>query len=135
VYNPYEKYQKIQLETASQGRLILALYDGAIRFLKQAIDGINQKKLDVANNNLVRTQNILTELMVSLNMDVGEIAHNLYSIYDYMNYRLVQANIKKDISIINEILGLLTDLRDTWEIAIKKTGEKLPQQDKIQRTG
>lgn len=135
MYNPYEKYQKIQLETASQGRLILALYDGAIRFLKQAIDGINQKKLDVANNNLVRTQNILTELMVSLNMDVGEIAHNLYSIYDYMNYRLVQANIKKDISIINEILGLLTDLRDTWEIAIKKTGEKLPQQDKIQRTG
>lgn len=123
--NPYEKYKKAGVQTASGGKLILMLYDGAIKFLNQSLEGLKEKKYDVVNNNIIKGQNILTELMLSLNMNVGEIAENLYSLYDYMNRRLIEANIKKDGEIIKEILGMLTDLRATWEEAIKRSGQKV----------
>lgn len=123
--SPHEKYKKTSVTTASRGKLILMLYDGAIKFLNQSLEGLKEKRYDVVNNNIIKGQNILTELMLSLNMNVGEIAENLYSLYDYMNRRLIEANIKKDGEIIKEVLGMLTDLRETWEEAIRRTGEKI----------
>jgi flagellar protein FliS len=129
VVSPYEKYKKTGITTASGGKLILMLYDGAIRFLNQSLEGLKEKRYDVVNNNIIKGQNILTELMLSLNMNVGEIAENLYSLYDYMNRRLIEANIKKDDKVIKEVLGMLTDLRATWEEAIKRSGQKVVKEE------
>jgi flagellar protein FliS len=129
VVSPYEKYKKTGVTTASGGKLILMLYDGAIRFLNQSLEGLKEKKYDVVNNNIIKAQNILTELMLSLNMNVGEIAENLYSLYDYMNRRLIEANIKKEGEIVKEVLGMLTDLRATWDEAIKKVGQKVVKEE------
>jgi flagellar protein FliS len=127
--NPYEKYKKTGVETASGGKLILMLYDGAIKFLNQSLEGLKDKKYDIVNNNVIKGQNILTELMLSLNMNVGEIAENLYSLYDYMNRRLIEANIKKNGEIVKEVLGMLMELRATWEEAIKRAGQKVVKKE------
>ncbi|MBU0567452.1 flagellar export chaperone FliS [bacterium] len=127
--NPYEQYRKAGISTASSGRLILMLYDGAVRFLKEAKNGLSEKKLDVANNNIIKAQNILTELMLSLNMDVGEIAQNLYSLYDFMNRELIKANAKKDEKPIDNVIKMLVELRSAWEVAVRETGEKIIKKD------
>ena len=62
--------------------------------------------------------------MSSLNMDVGEIALNLFRLYEYMHYRLVEANVRKDIEPIDEVLGLFQGLKEAWEEAIKKLREE-----------
>lgn len=127
--NPYESYRQTKISTASQGKLILMLYDGAVKFLNIANEAIPKKDFSTSNANIIKAQNIITELMISLNMEVGEIARNLYSLYDYMNHRLIQANVKKDSKIINEVKGMLIELRETWDQAIKKCGDKVPTQD------
>lgn len=121
--NPYQQYRVTQVKTANQGKLILLLYDGAIRFLREADAALPGKKYDVVNQKIIRTQDILTELMVSLNMKAGEISNNLYRIYDYLNRRLIEANVKKDAAILHEVIQHLVDLRAVWEDVVKKAGE------------
>lgn len=121
--NPYQQYRVTQVKTANQGKLILLLYDGAIRFLREADAALPGKKYDVVNQKIIRTQDILTELMVSLNMKAGELSNNLYRIYDYLNRRLIEANVKKDAAILHEVIQHLVDLRAVWEDVVKKAGE------------
>lgn len=125
VVSPYDRYKKVKIETASQGKLILLLYEGAIRFLNHAKLSLEDKRYDVVNNNLIKAQDILTELMLSLNMGVGEIAKNLYSLYDFMYRKLIEANIKKDSGLITEIRDMLQELKGAWEQGIKRLGEKV----------
>lgn len=132
--NPYEQYRKAGISTASSGKLILMLYDGAIRFLKEAKNGLSGNKLDLANNNIIKAQNILTELMLSLNMDVGEIAQNLYSLYDFMNRELIKANAKKDVKPLDTVIRMLGELRGAWEVAVRETGEKIIKKDNKEKT-
>ncbi len=122
--NPYaqsaKQYQKQQVETASPEELLLLMYDGAIRFLNVARKAIEEKNIEKTHNNLIRAQHIVTELMASLDMEIGgEVAQNLFRLYDYLHYRLVQANIKKDTAMIDEVLTHLRSLKETWEQAIK----------------
>ncbi len=112
--NAYQTYKKTQVSTASQGELIVMLFDGAIRFTNQAKDFIEAQDFANANEKIVRTENIISELISSLDMEVGEMAQNLYQLYTFVYEHLVQANIKKDPSLLDEVLGLLMDLRDTW---------------------
>ena len=132
--NPYNQYKKSSIQTASQGKLILMMYEGAIKFLNIAIEHITLKRYDIVNSNIIKTQDIITELMLALNLEVGgDIAKNLYSLYDYMNRRLVEANIKKNEEIAKEILKLLLELKEAWDLVVKKTNET--QQTKyIQKT-
>lgn len=121
--NPYEKYKNMQIQTATPGQLILMLYDGAIKFCKLAKKGIEDKNLMDANKYLIKIQDIVTELMISLDMKSGgEIAKNLYTLYDYMMSRLLEANMKKDPLIIDEVQKMIEELRDAWGEAVKKTG-------------
>jgi flagellar protein FliS len=114
--NPYDQYKQTQITTSNQGKLIVMLYDGAIKFLNIALENIPKKKFDLVNTNILKTQDIITELMVSLNMNEGgEISQNLLSLYVYFKRRLLEANIKKDPEIINEVLKLMTDMRGAWE--------------------
>lgn len=123
INNPYEKYKNMQIQTSTPGQLILMLYDGAIKFCKQAKKGIEEKNLMDANKYLIKIQDIVTELMISLDMKSGgEIAKNLSTLYDYMLSRLLEANMKKDIAIIDEVQKMFEDLREAWGEAVKKTG-------------
>lgn len=112
--SPYQKYQHSAVQTASPSKLILMAYDGALKFVKLGIDGIETRQLDKANLNLCKAQAIINELISSLNMDY-DISNDLLSIYDYMNAQLVQANIKKDTEPAKEVLAYLKDLRVSWE--------------------
>lgn len=119
--NPYQKYQENSVLTARPEELTLMLYNGAIKFLKQALISLEANDIQKTHNNIIRAQDILTELLSSLDMEY-EVSNNLYALYDFMYYWLVQANIQKDeegINKINNVINLLEDLRDTWAEAMK----------------
>jgi len=108
------------------------LYDGAIKSLNIAIELMEKKdsKLDVVSNNIIKAQDIVSELMVSLDFEKGgEIAKNLFGIYMYMNRELLSANVKKEIGPLKTVRKFLMDLREAWnEIADKNiSGEEIPQ--------
>lgn len=116
--NPYHKYQESSVQTATPGQLVVMLYDGAIRFTKQAIDEMNQKHFDGANQYFVKAQSIIHELIASLDQNI-EMSKNLYSIYEYLLHLLIQANLKKSANPAQEALLHMTELRDSWRQAIK----------------
>lgn len=121
--NPYAQYQQAQIETAPPEQLLLMLYDGAIRFSNVAKKAIEDKDFQVANTHCMKVQNILTELIVTLDMEVGgELAQNLFDLYDYMNRLSMQANLQKDPGPIDEILTHLKELRMAWAQAAKNVG-------------
>jgi flagellar secretion chaperone FliS len=114
--NPFNEYKKTQITTANQGKLIVMLYDGAIKFLNIAIENMDPRTYDVANNNIIKAQDIITELLLSLNMkEGGEISQNLFNLYLYFKKALLDANIKKDAEMVRSVLKLLKDLRDAWD--------------------
>lgn len=116
--NPYEVYQKTQVSTAKPEELTLMLYNGGIKFLQQAKMSIENKDLAKANSLILKTQDIITELIVTLNM-AYEISNSLYALYEYMKQKLIEANMKKDIVIIDEVVGMLQEIRTTWQQAMK----------------
>lgn len=116
----YANYKHSAVETASPGKLLLMLYNAAIRNLDDAIRTIAEKDMETAHQRLVKTQDIIVEFMCTLNMDY-EISGKLLALYDYMHQRLIEANVSKDVEIINEVRGFLVELRDTWQEAVNKT--------------
>lgn len=119
--NPYLKqYQQSQIQTASPEKILIMLYDGAIQFLNKALKALEEKNIQESHNNIISAQNIIAEFMNTLDMDIGgDVAKNLYSLYEYLHYRLVQANIQKNSAMIEEVLKHLKELKQTWEEAIK----------------
>ncbi|MDI6617554.1 MAG: flagellar export chaperone FliS [Clostridiales bacterium] len=114
--NAYTLYQQNEVLTASKGKLLIMLYDGSIKFLRLAKISIDEKNIENTNKYICKTENIISELMATLNMDM-EISKNLYALYDYMKRSLMEANIKKDKGTIDEILSMVSELKDTWEEA------------------
>lgn len=117
--SPQQKYQQLSAQTATPIQLVLMLYDGAIRFAKQGIEGIEQKRYDMANTYLCKAEAIVHELIGSLNFSY-EISQSLSQIYEYVLHSLIQANLKKDASLVQEALVHLQDLREVWR-QISKT--------------
>ncbi|GHH99981.1 flagellar export chaperone FliS [Neobacillus kokaensis] len=113
-----EVYQRNQVFTAKPEDLTLMLYNGGVKFLNQAKRAIENKDPAKAHSLIMKTQDILTELMVTLNMDY-ELSNSLYSLYDYMKQRLMEANMKKDSGILNEVEGMFQELKTSWAEAIK----------------
>jgi flagellar secretion chaperone FliS len=116
--NPYEVYQKNQVTTAKPEELTLMLYNGGIKFLQQSRIAIENKDLAKANTLIMKAQDIITELMVTLNRNY-EISNSLYALYEYMKQKLIEGNMKKDIILIDEVVGMLQELRTTWQQAMK----------------
>ena len=116
---PCNRYMEMQVQTAPAENLVLMLYDGALRFARQAQVGLAEGRMQDAHNDLTRAQDILGELMGSLNMDAGEVARNLFKLYEFIQYRLVVANVRKSSEPIDDVLQLLGDLRATWAEAIR----------------
>jgi len=118
ITSPYDKYRQSSVQTSNPAQLVIMLYDGAIRFVKTAMDGLAQKDNEKANLNLGKAQTIVSELMSTLDRSY-DISKSLYSLYEYTNYLLVEANIRKDVAKAEEAVGYLTDLRETWLQASK----------------
>jgi flagellar protein FliS len=118
--NPYDQYKRIQVETASQGRLILMLYNGALKNLRSAQVCINNKDINNSHHLLMKTQNIIKELNYTLDMNAGDIAANLRKLYLYMLELLVKANVTKDNKKIEEVIDLLSTLKEAWDAVILK---------------
>lgn len=122
--NPLKVYKETQIKTANQGKLIIMLYEGAIKNLNLALESLKAKhqKFDYVSNCIMKTQDILAELMVSLNLNKGgEIARNLFSLYIFMNRQLLSANLKKESKPLEEVKRMLTELRDAWKEIAGKT--------------
>lgn len=124
--NPYQQYQQNTVKTASPQELTMMLYNGLVRFLKMACQGIEEKNIEKANNNIIKSQNIITEFICTLDAQY-DVAQGLLSMYEYMNRRLLEANVKKDKEIVAEVLNYAEDLRDTWEQAMKLAKQQPPE--------
>jgi flagellar protein FliS len=122
--DPVHAYKETQIKTANQIRLIVMLYDGAIRHLNLAIDSFAEghRRYDVINNHIIAAQDILSELTASLDFEKGGlVAKNLFSIYSFMNRQLMEANMKKDSSPLQAVKKHLNELREAWdEISTRK---------------
>ncbi|MBW7452491.1 flagellar export chaperone FliS [Paenibacillus sepulcri] len=117
---PYQKYQQSSVQTASPGQLVIMLYDGAIRFVKQSIEAIKNKDIQKANHFLLKAQTVIHELVASVDIQYP-ISKQLLQIYEYMMHRLIQANVNKNSEAADEVLSYLTDLKEAWLVAVKST--------------
>lgn len=117
--NAAAAYQNNKIKTASRGELTLMLYEGAIKFCNIAIDGISERNYSKVNENIKKAEKIIVELRSTLNMKYP-IASEFDRIYDYIYRRLLEANIKKDSNILEEVREHLRELRDTWKEVMKK---------------
>lgn len=123
--NPFAQYQAAQLETSPPERILLMLFDAAIRFSGQARQAMADKRHEEAHKNCVRVQNILTELMACLRFDVGgDIAKNLFDLYEFIHHTTVQANIRKDTAQMDIVIGHLKDLREAWGQAARNVASQ-----------
>ena len=121
--NPLNAYRETKIKTAGQAKLIVMLYDEAIKQIEYAESYLEEdaKALDKVNNALGKAQDCITELMASLNFDKGgEIAQNLFNLYMFFNQQLMQANIDKDKKPMELVKGHLNELREAWIEADKK---------------
>ena len=112
--NAYAQYNNSKVLTASPAELTLMLYDGAIKFCNVAIIAVEQKDIEKANNNILKVERIIDYFRQTLDMSY-EVAQDFERVYAYLSQRLVEANIKKDKEIIEEVLKHLRTMRDTWK--------------------
>ncbi len=112
--NGYNQYSNSKVMTASPAQLTLMLYDGAIKFCNIAIVAIENKDIMKAHNNIRKVENIISEFRATLNFKYP-VAQDFENVYAYIYDRLVEANIHKDKEILEEVLGHLRTMRDTWK--------------------
>lgn len=115
---PLQAYKQNSVNTASPAELTLLLYNGCLKFIKFAKIAIEENNIEQRHINLGKAQDIIQELMVTLNMDV-EVSKNLLQMYDYIHRRLIEANTKNDVEILNEVEGFIISFRDTWKEAMQ----------------
>lgn len=112
--NAAAAYQDSKILTASPAELTLMLYEGAIKFCNLAAIAIEKKDYSKANLNLIKAQRIITEFRTTLDFKYP-VAKHFDEVYDYIYSRLIQANIRKDAAILEEALGYIREMRDTWK--------------------
>lgn len=117
--NPYEQYKSNSITTAGPGEMVVLLFEGCWKFLKKAKEAIIEKDISGANENLIKAQNILTELMSTLDFKY-QISKDLFDIYEFMYNELVQINIHKDAERLEPIIKLVYEYYETWKQAAKQ---------------
>ena len=121
--NAFAQYSNSKVMTASPAELTLMLYDGAIKFSNIAMLAMEEKDIQKAHTNIIKTQKIVDYLRQTLDMKYP-VAKEFEKIYVYLEERLVQANLKKDKKILEECLGHLRSVRDTWKEVMRINREK-----------
>jgi flagellar protein FliS len=118
----YGQYRQVQVSTASPGKLIILLYQGAIRAMKQGIDLIEKKDYEGKGNALIKAQDIIMELNLALDMDIGgEISQSLRQLYLYIYKRLLNGNMELNIEYVEECVRIMENLLGAWEQAVQET--------------
>lgn len=129
-YGNYQNaYKKASVNTLDQTKLIIMLYDGAIKNASFAVEHMKSGQIEKVHECLIKTKNIVTELMATLNMDRGgDIAKNLQSLYSYMFSQLIEANMNKKTEPVVIVIDLLKELRAAWtQINSKKKNDAKTQ--------
>ena len=120
--NAYQVYRQTQAQTADPGELVCMLYRGAVRFVSAATEAIEKRDVEASHNNLVRAQAIVSELLETLDIERGgQFAQRLQAIYEYLNQRLLEANLRKDADAAREVERFLRELLPAWEEAARQT--------------
>lgn len=126
MYSTRTRYQSEAVETAGPAQLVLMLYDGALAAMtraRTAHSDTRPDRVEVLNAELLRAQDIVTELYVTLDRDRGgEIAANLASLYQFCLDRLIEANVRKDVAPLDDVVPVLSGLREAWDLACCQTG-------------
>ncbi len=115
----YSAYNTNRIMTATPAELTLMLYEGAIKFCNIAIIGVEENDIEKAHNNIVKVENIIGEFIATLNHKYP-VAQDFENVYNYLMDRLIEANLKKDKEILEEVLGYLREMRDTWKEVMKR---------------
>lgn len=126
--NAYSRYQNNTILTASPQELTLMLYNGSIKFCNQAIKAVDEQDINSAHEHIIRVQDIIQEFIITLD-DKYPVAESFKTMYNYINQRLIEANMSKDKEVLEEVLGFLRELRDTWKEAMKLS--KAPKKKEI----
>jgi flagellar protein FliS len=122
--NASSTYKETKIKTASQGQLIIMLYEEAVRQLTLAIEMLELKnankkihdKIEKINKAIMKAEEIITELMVSLDFDQGgDVAKNLFSLYSWFNKELLEAGISQDVERIKTVKNMFMELHDSWK--------------------
>jgi flagellar protein FliS len=124
--NPVHAYRQTRVKTASQGQIIVMLYDEALRQIDLAQKDLESetRQLDRIHNAICKAQDIFTELMSSLDFENGgEVSQNLFNLYMYFNNQLLEANVHKDVSYLKQVRPMIASLREAWQEVAKKTGD------------
>ncbi|MDD3365458.1 MAG: flagellar export chaperone FliS [Syntrophomonas sp.] len=121
----FNQYKRSTVETVSPEKLLIMLYDGAIKNIRNAKNAIEAKDINLAHMKILKTEEIIVELMSTLNMDY-EISKGLFNLYEYFYHQLVQANMKKDVELLEQVESFLLELRDTWQEAMEKIKTTAP---------
>ena len=125
-YKQHNQYNLVQIKTANKGKLIVMLYQGAIRFMNQALLLLEKKDMEGKGNALIRAQDVILELLYSLDqglLDQGdELALNLRRLYLYSYRRLVHANVHMDTEAVEEVIKLMQNLLQAWEQVVLNSG-------------
>jgi flagellar protein FliS len=118
--NPYKQYQKTQVVTASREKILLMLYEGAIRFTKQARVAMNDKKVSEKGKAISKATAILSELMATLDFKIGgQLAQDLENLYIFMIDKLIEANVHNKVECLDEVEKLLNTLYTAWKDVIE----------------
>lgn len=118
--NPYQAYRQNAVNTATPGELTLMLYDGCLKFIRLAREAINNNDIQAKNTNIQKAQNIITELMVTLDMKY-KISKQMMPLYDFVRRKLIEANVKNSLQSLEEAETIVKEFRETWKEVIKIT--------------
>ncbi len=113
-YASPQAYKEAAILTASPEQLVVMLYDGAIRFLRQGEMAMREGMVAQTNDRLQRAEAIIDELLSTLNMEAGDISQRLQSIYVFSRKLLVEARVERDPAKVGQVVTFLTDLREAW---------------------
>lgn len=122
--NAYAQYNNQKVMAASPAELTLMLYDGAIKFCNIAEAAVEKNDTDKAHTNIVKVERIIEYLRSTLDMSYP-VAQDFENMYSYIARRLVEANMAKDLEILQEVNTHLHAIRDNWIEVMKKNGLKV----------
>jgi len=131
--NGIQSYRKTNITTSDPVKLIIICYEGAIDSLNLAKENMKEKNYEKKAKNIIKAQDVIDELICSLDLEKGgAIAGNLSSLYNYMLRRIIYGDVNRDISAIDEVIGLLNELLFAWrEVALKPESQVQPEQDRL----
>ena len=123
INNPYAAYQNNSVTTSTPGELTLMLYNGCLKFIQQGKMALEEGKLEEKNIAIQKAQAIVTELMLTLDTSYP-VAENMLVLYEFVNSRLIDGNIKNDPALFDEASGIIKEFRDTWKQVIQVNRSK-----------